>query len=129
MSERVKERRSAFSLLPIILGLAVLGGLTGCPDDPYKADTWAKKLGDSRETERAVTELEQLGDPSAIEKLGEAWEKQGKPVRLLQVIISLARPLTPEDAKKNYVTDYEASGRPASWDRALPFLKKALAEV
>jgi len=115
-----------FSLLPIIVGLAVLAG---CPDNPYKADTWTKKLGDSRESERAVQELEQLGDPSAIEKLGKAWVDQGKPVRLLQVIISLARPLTPEAAKKNYVTDYEAAGRPESWDKALPFLKRALTEV
>jgi hypothetical protein len=118
-----------FSLLPIIVGLVAFAGLAGCPDDPYKADTWAKKLGDSRESERAVQELEQLGDPSAIDKLGNAWVDQGKPVRLLQVIISLARPLTVEDAKKNFVTDYEASGRPASWDRALPFLKRALSEV
>jgi hypothetical protein len=118
-----------FSLLPIIVGLAALAGLAGCPDDPYKADTWTKKLDDSRESEHAVTQLEQLGDPSAIEKLGQAWVTQGKPVRLLQVIISLARPLTVEEAKKNFVTDYEAAGRPASWDKALPFLKQALSEV
>jgi hypothetical protein len=115
-----------FSWLLAIVGLAVLGG---CPDDPYKAETWTKKLGDQREAERAVTELEQLGNPSAIEPLGNAWVDQGKPVRLLQVIISLARPLTPQEAKEKYFTDYEAAGRPASWDRALPFLKKALAEV
>ena len=122
-----------FSLLPMLMGvvggLAMLAGLAGCPDNPYKAATWTKNLGDPRESERAVTELEQLGDPSAIEPLGNAWVEQGKPVRLLQVIISLARPLTPEEAKKNFVTDYETSGRPASWDRALPFLKRALSEV
>lgn len=115
-----------FSWFPIIAGLAVLGG---CPDDPYKADTWTKKLHDQREAERAVTELEQLGDPSAIEPLGTAWVDQGKPVRLLQVIISLARPLTPQEAKEKFFTDFEASGRPASWDRALPYLKRALSEV
>src|SRR4051812_34066618 len=115
-----------FSLL---VGLAAVPGLAGCPDDPYKADTWTKKLGDPRESERAVQELEQLGNPSAIEKLGTTWVDQGKPVRLLQVIISLARPLTPEEAKKNFVTDYQETGRPASWDRALPFLKRALSEV
>ncbi len=76
--------------------LAGLVGLAGCPDNPYNAKTWTKKLGDPRESERAVTELEQLGDPSAIPALGNAWADQGKPVRLLQVIISLARPLTPD---------------------------------
>ncbi|HET7505765.1 MAG TPA: hypothetical protein VFK02_32320 [Kofleriaceae bacterium] len=104
-------------------------GLAGCPDDPYKSDTWTKKLGDPREAERAVTELEQLGDPSAIDRLGHAWMEQGKPVRMLQVIISLARPLTPKEAAAKFMTDYEASGRPANWDKALPFLKEALAKV
>src|ERR1041384_3397004 len=119
-----------FSLLPTAaLVLGGLAALAGCPDDPYKAETWTKKLGDQRESERAVTELEQLGDPSAIEKLGSTWIDQGKPVRLLQVIISLARPLTPEEAKAKFVTDYEKAGRPASWDKALPFLKRALSEV
>src|SRR5215468_9833765 len=118
-----------FSWFPMIAGLAVLAG---CPDDPYKAETWTKKLKDQRdprEAERAVTELEQLGNPSAIPALGDAWSTQGKPVRLLQVIISLARPLTPQEAKANYFTDYEKTGRPASWDRALPYLKRALSEV
>ena len=117
------------SLFPFITGLAVVAGLAGCPDDPYQADTWIKKLGDSHESERAVTELEQLGNPSAIEPLGNTWVSQGKPVRLLQVIIALARPLTPEQATKGYFTDYQATGRPASWDKAGPFLKKALTEV
>jgi hypothetical protein len=122
-----------FSLLRTVTffvgSLTALAGLAGCPDDPYKAETWTKKLGDQRESERAVTELEQLGDPSAIEKLGSTWVDQGKPVRLLQVIISLARPLTPEEAKAKFVTDYEKAGRPASWNKALPFLKRALSEV
>ena len=103
--------------------------LTGCPDNPYKAGTWTKQLDDPREAERAVTQLEQLGDPSAIPALGNAWANQGKPVRLLQVIISLARPLSPEQAKATYMTDYEKSGRPANWDKAEPFLIKALTEV
>ena len=117
-------RRLAFVALAIMLA-----SQTGCPDNPYKAKTWTKKLSDPREAERAVTQLEQLGDPSAIDALGQAWSDQGKPVRLLQVIISLARPLTPEQAKATYMTDYESSGRPASWDKALPFLTKALTEV
>src|ERR1041384_6003044 len=120
-------RRSV--LLPaftFVLGGLALAGLTGCPDDPYKAETWTKKLGDQRESERAVTGLEQRGDRGASEKLGSTWIDQGKPVRLLQVIISLARPLTPEEAKAKYATDYEKNGRPANWDKAEPFLVKAL---
>src|SRR5512146_2437986 len=115
-------------LAPLFLA-GLLVSLAGCPDNPYKAKTWTKKLNDPREAERAVTQLEQLGDPSAIEALGQAWSEQGKPVRLLQVIISLARPLTPEQAKATFMTDYESSGRPANWDAALPFLTKALTEV
>jgi len=111
------------------LTAALLLGLTGCPDNPYKAGTWTKQLDDPREAERAVTQLEQLGDPSAIPALGNAWLRQGKPVRLLQVMISLARPLTPQEAKETYMTDYEKKGRPASWDKAEPFLVKALTEV
>lgn len=117
-------RRLAFAALAIMLA-----SQTGCPDDPYKAKTWTKKLTDPREAERAVTQLEQLGDPSAIPSLGDAWVAQGKPVRVLQVIISLARPLTPEQAKTSFTTDYESAGRPASWAAALPYLQKALTEV
>ncbi len=116
-----------------LLALVMLAGLalssTGCPDNPYSASTWTKKLGDLAESERAVTELEQLGDPSAIPALGEAWRDQGKPVRLLQVIIGLARPLTPAEAKARFATDYEKEGRKANWDKALPFLTAALTEV
>ena len=81
------------------------------------------------EAERAETQLEQLGDPSAIPALGKAWDDQAKPARMLQVIILLARPLTPEQAKATYMTDYEKTGRPANWDKAQPFLVKALTEV
>jgi hypothetical protein len=115
-------------LAPLLLA-GLLVSLAGCPDNPYKASTWTKKLNDPHEAERAVTQLEQLGDPSAIPALGEAWQDQGKPVRLLQVIISLARPLTPAQAKTEFVTDYETTGRPASWAAAMPFLAKALTEV
>ena len=115
-------------LAPLALA-GLLVSLAGCPDNPYKAKTWIKKLNEPHESERAVTQLEQLGDPSAIDALGQAWQDQSKPVRLLQVIISLARPLTPEQAKANFVTDYETSGRPANWDKALPYLAKALTEV
>lgn len=113
----------------LVMATAGLLGLAGCPDNQYDYKTWTKKLDDTRESERAVTELEQLGNPGAIPALGEAWISQGKPVRLLQVIISLARPLTPAEAKEKFVTDYEKSGRKASWDAALPYLKRALTEV
>ncbi|HEY1813943.1 MAG TPA: hypothetical protein VGG74_16440 [Kofleriaceae bacterium] len=126
-------------LAPLVLA-GLLVSLAGCPDNPYKASTWTKKLNDPREAERAVTQLEQLGDPSAIPALGEAWQDQGKPVRLLQVIISLARPLTadtvgadgktvPGTASLNFFTDYAKTGRPANWASAMPFLAKALTEV
>lgn len=117
------SRRLALAML---VGLACL---TGCPSDEFNYKTWTKKLSDTHEAERAVEKLEKLGHPGAIEALGEAWVDQGKPVRFLQVIISLARPLTPEQAKAEYMTDFEESGRPASWDAALPYLKKALEDV
>lgn len=116
-------------LVALAFTAALLVSLTGCPDNPYKAETWTKQLDDPREAERAVTQLEQLGNPSAIPALGNAWLKQGRPVRLLQVIIGLARPLTPEEAKATYMTDYEKTGRPASWNLAEPFLIKAITEV
>lgn len=116
-------------LAMLALAAALAVSQSGCPDNPYKAKTWTKKLHDPREAERAVTQLEQLGDPSAIPELGQAWAEQGKPVRLLQVIISLARPLTPKQAEDTYMTDYATTGRPANWDAALPFLTKALTEV
>lgn len=115
--------------LTLVLMAVGLLGLAGCPDNQYDYKTWTKKLDDPRDSERAVTELEQLGNPGAIPALGTAWKEQGKPVRLLQVIISLARPLTQEEAKAKYVTDYEKTGRKASWDAALPFLKEACTGV
>ncbi len=115
-------------LLALVM-LVGLVGLAGCPDNQYDYKTWTKQLDDPTHAERAVTELEQLGHPGAIPALGEAWKSQGKPVRLLQVIISLARPLTPEEAKAKYVTDFEKEGRKASWDAAMPFLTDALTNV
>src|SRR5580700_11193859 len=105
----------------LVLLACLAASLTACPDNPYKASTWTKKLSDPREVERAVTQLEQLGDPSAIPALGEAWKDQGKPVRLLQVIISLARPLSPDTtgpdgkpvkgtASLGFFTDYAKTG-------------------
>jgi hypothetical protein len=94
-----------------------------------EVERWIRELDDPERSERAVQELEQLGDPAAIEPLGKAWVGQDRPVRILQVIISLARPLTPEQAKAKFVIAYERSGRPASWSAALPYLRKAIAEV
>ena len=98
-------------------------------DSPYDAQTWIAKLDDPRETERAVTKLEQLGDPRAIKPLGEAWLAQGRPVRFLQVMISIARPLTADEAKAVYLTDFEKTGRKASWDVAVPYLARAVVEI
>lgn len=91
----------------------------------YDAKTWIPKLSDPRESERALTELEQLGDPSAIDGIAAAWEANGKPPRFLKVIVGLARPLTPQQAKDAFFVDYEQTGRPASWQKALPVLAKA----
>ncbi len=122
-------KRSRAYLLLAGVGLIGVFGLTGCPDNPYDYKTWTKKLGDQHDSERAVTELENLGNPDAIPALGAAWIDQGKPVRLLQVLISLSRPLTPAEAKEKFFTDYEEKGREASWDKSLPFLKQAIDEV
>ncbi len=132
--------------------------LPGCPDNPYSADTWIEQLDDPKEMERAVTELEHLCDPKAIPALGAAWDKNNQPTRLLQVIIDLSRSLTatdnaqkcpaevapgttgfcadpanankviPGEAEEKFCTDFVAKGRPAGWDKAIPFLKKALEE-
>ncbi|HEV7555286.1 MAG TPA: hypothetical protein VGO00_07530, partial [Kofleriaceae bacterium] len=67
------------------------------------------KLDDPREAERAIDELVQLGDPDAIPGLGAAWITQGKPVRILAAIIALAKP--------------------RAWDRAMPFMIRALADI
>jgi len=101
--------------------------LTGCPEDAFDPNTWIKKLDDSNEVERAVVELERLGDNRAIPALGKAWEKQGRPVQILQVIIDLSKPLTEQQAKDNYKNNNKARG--AAWDKALPILKKAIEEV
>lgn len=111
-----------------LITLVGLSGLAGCPADEHDYRTWTKKLDDTHESERAVQKLEQLGQPGAIPELGRAWADQGKPARFLQVIIALARPLTPAEAKDN-IPEFEKEGRPASWDKALPFLKQALDEV
>lgn len=110
------------------LALTSLGALSGCPDNPYAPETWAKKLDDPREMDTAVEKLENLGNPKAIRPLGEAWLKQARPPRMLQVIIELARPLTKEEAEKKFLSDFP-DGRPASWDLAQPYLDAALKDA
>ena len=115
------QRRLALLLVGLV-------SLAGCPDDPYKASTWIKKLG-GREHERAVQSLEELGDPSAITPLGDVWKDQGKQPRELDVIIGLARPLTAQEAKDKFRTDFESTGRPANWAAAMPYLAIAVKDV
>ena len=95
---------------------------------PYEAAPWIAKLDDPREREQAIQELEGLGDPVAIAPLGRLW-LEDRSVRTLQVMISLARPLTAAEAKAQFVTNFEASGRPASWQVVGPFLIRALTEL
>lgn len=131
MTSRIAVNPRRWGVL-VLMALATLN-LTGCPDDAFSAKTWTKKLGDPKEAERAVTELERLGDPSAIPALGRAWEKQGRPERVLQVIIDLSKPLTAkqtEDGGEYQYTIYRGGKtRPGSWDKSLPILTKAVEEV
>ncbi len=117
---------STVALATVVLGLPLFAG---CPDNPYSVDTWIDKLDDSQQVERAVTEIEHLGDPKAIPALGKAWENQGCPQRILQVLTDLAKPLTPEQADKANLVDFAKAGRPASWDKAQPFLAEALRKL
>jgi len=146
-------------LLAGFASVCAMALLPGCPDNPYSADTWIEQLDDPKEMERAVTELEHLCDPKAIPALGAAWEKNNKPTRILQVIIDLSRRLTrtdntvkcpaaveagatgfcadpinvgktvPGEAEVAFCTDFVDKGRPASWDKSLPFLQKALDDL
>lgn len=131
MTSRIAVNLHRWGVL-VLMALATLS-LTGCPDDAFSAKTWTKKLGDPKEAERAVTELERLGDPSAIPALGRAWEKQGRPERILQVIIDLSKPLSADQTKDGGAAQYTiyrgGKVRPANWDKSLPILTKAIEEV
>ncbi len=119
--------------------LALQLGAAGCAKDDFDPDKWIPKLGDPQTNERAVTQLERLGDPKAIDALGKAWDKQGRPDRMLRVIINLAQPLTSAQTGAGGEYQYSNYGcttkgctgkvRPASWDKALPILKSAIEEV
>jgi len=116
-------RAKYFGLICVVgMALAALG----CGKNPYDAATWTAKL-DSREWEDAVTKLDQLGDPKAIPALVTAWERQGKPSKILQTIINLARPLTKEEYLKVYYQDDQT--RDANWDDAFPALKIAIEDM
>jgi hypothetical protein len=106
--------------------------LSGCPENKFDADTWIDKLGDPKQMERAVTELQNLCNPKAIEPLGKTWERNNRPTRILPIMIELSRELTPGPsgtAEQKFCTDYVKAGRPASWTVVLPFLRSAIEDV
>jgi len=118
--------------------------LSGCPDNPYSADTWIPKLDDPKDLDEAVTKLQELCDPKAIPALGKAWEKNNRPTRILQAIVDLAQPLSPGPggtADTKNCTDFVKSGRfwdgdaatghgtTDGWQLALPFLREAIEDV
>ncbi|MEZ4366367.1 MAG: hypothetical protein R2939_08760 [Kofleriaceae bacterium] len=141
----VGRRRSA-TASAVFGGLcaAALLTLTGCPENPYKASTWIGKLGDRQEAARAVVELDRLGDPAAIEPLARHWEENGKDIKVLDAIISLAAPIVPDEVavqvkpklkckikgdQRCFILRDFPEGRPASWDKAMPVLRKVLTDV
>lgn len=109
--------------LTALAGAFVLS-LSGCPSDPYDPDTWIEKLDNPEEVERAVQELDRLGDPKAIEPLGKTWEKHNRWSRVLRVIINLADQSCPPG--KEDCSETEKNG--PYWDDAIPILKKALSD-
>jgi len=117
--------------------------LPACPKDPYDADTWINKLDDSREVERAITELSRLKDPKSIKPLGATWRKFNRPARVLRVIIDIAdqhdrgtvNEADPElkgnpklieaEKRRSYGPFYEKG---PFWEDAVPFLVEAVEE-
>ncbi|HUJ59604.1 MAG TPA: hypothetical protein VLX92_13960, partial [Kofleriaceae bacterium] len=79
------------------------------PPPPSPTAPWLAQLDDPRAQDRALDELARLGDPSAIAPIGEAWLRDGRPLRMLEVMIGLAQP--------------------RAWDRALPYLARAVREL
>ncbi|MGE0551624.1 MAG: hypothetical protein AB7R00_31505 [Kofleriaceae bacterium] len=111
-----------------LVALVGLICLTGCPDNEYDYRTWTKKLK-GKDGLHAATKLQELGNPDAIPALGDAWLAMSKPSQYLQAMISLAPPLTAAEAEAQNLTDFAKTGRKASWDKALPYLIKALTDV
>jgi hypothetical protein len=102
------------------MGTGLLAGLflltlSGCPKDPYDADTWIDKLDDAGEVQKAVDKLADLQDPKAIAPLGKVWEKHNRSSKVLRVIIALAD----QPANPNY------PGGPF-WTDAIPILTEAV---
>ncbi|MGE0866955.1 MAG: hypothetical protein AB7P03_00225 [Kofleriaceae bacterium] len=111
-----------------LVALVGLICLTGCPDNEYDYRTWTKKLK-GRDGLHAATRLQELGNPDAIPALGDAWLAMSKPSQYLQAMIALAPALTAAEAEAQNLTDFAKTGRKASWDKALPYLIKALTDV
>jgi HEAT repeat protein len=111
------------------MATAVAAVLAGCPDNPHDVDTWTEKLSDHKESEVALTRLAELCNPKAIPAIGKAWERDGRPARHLDVMIDLARPLTPAEADEKHCTDFTKKGRDAGWDAAFPFFKTAVEDL
>lgn len=136
-SSSSRRRPALAATAAAVFGAAL--SLAACTENPYKADTWIKQLGDKGAQARAIVELDRLGDPKAIPALAKTWESAGRDPKILDVIISLAKPFTPEevaeavktnrnDPRKFMLRDFP-KGRPASWDKALPVLIKVLSDV
>jgi HEAT repeat protein len=100
----------------IVAGLFLLT-LSGCPKDPYEADTWIDKLDDPKEVQEALQKLADLQDPKAIAPLGKVWEKHNRSSKVLRVIIGLAE----QTANPRH------PGGPF-WTDAIPVLSRAVSE-
>ena len=62
------QRQRKLSVLSSLLVSAIF--MAACGGDEFYYGTWTKKLDDANEVERAVTQLERLGDNRAIPSLG-----------------------------------------------------------
>jgi HEAT repeat protein len=105
----------------LVAGLFLLT-LSGCPKDPYEADTWIDKLDDDdpKEVEKAVNKLaDEIKSPKAIKPLGEMWRKRAKSSRLLRIIIGLASQPSYRDAEGKEI-------KGPFWKDAVPYLAEAL---
>jgi PBS lyase HEAT-like repeat len=113
-----KTNTRSRSATACLAGLFLLT-LSGCPKDPYEADTWIDKLDEPSTADvlKAVDRLAELQDPKAIAPLGAAWEKHNRSPRILRVIIRLAD----QPANPRY------PGGPF-WGDAVPVLSKAVSE-